>query len=86
LGRTHSQEKPLNIRGLLGVGLDGEPEHKRLTRGKNFVLFGGSRETHQRMTEAALKFNEKVDARGKSLPEINARELAEITQELQDEL
>jgi hypothetical protein len=84
-GRS-SEDGPLGIKGLLGVGLDGEPDEKRITRGKNFFLLGGSRETHQRMTETALKFNEKVEERGKPLDEVNARELREITHELRQEL
>ena len=37
--------------GFLGVGLDNEDGHTRLTRGDNFVLYGGSDETHGRMQE-----------------------------------
>ncbi|KPK65965.1 MAG: hypothetical protein AMK73_01360 [Planctomycetes bacterium SM23_32] len=81
-----SEETPLRIRGLLGIGLDGSPDEKRITRGENFCLFGGSKTTHERMTETALKFNEKVDERGKRLEEVNARELREITGELREEL
>jgi hypothetical protein len=78
-------ERPLNIAGLLGVGLDGSPEKKRVTRGRNFYLFGGSKATHELMVATALRFNEKVDERGKPLAEINARELKEISRELRDE-
>jgi hypothetical protein len=83
---TPSDEKPLKIRGLLGLGLDGDREHKRVTRGPNFRLFGGSRETHERMLDTAMKFNNLVDARGKRLHEVNARELREISAELSDEM
>ncbi|MGD2175529.1 MAG: hypothetical protein PVJ27_09005 [Candidatus Brocadiaceae bacterium] len=79
------EEKPLNIRGLLGVGLDGKDDEIRITRGENFYLYGGTQETHERMVETTLKFNEKVEDRGKSLPEINARELSEIARELKEE-
>ena len=78
--------KALHIRGLLGVGLDTRPGDLRITRGQNFYLCGGSPETHEHMVEVAVRFNEKVDARGKALPEINARELTEITNELREEL
>jgi hypothetical protein len=80
------EERPLNIRGLLGIGLDGGPKHKRVTRGDNFYLIGGSRQTHEHMVETALKFNEKVEERRKPLAEINARELTEIARELHEEL
>ena len=63
---------------LLGLGLDGNDGHTRLTRGKNFVLYGGSEETHSTMQETAIKVNEQLDRRGKRLEEVSARELADI--------
>ena len=53
---------------LLGVGLDSD-EHKRVTTGPNFALLGGTQETHEVMTEKAIKINEKLAARGKKLGE-----------------
>jgi len=79
------EDRPLNIRALLGVGIDGEPDKTRITRGENFFLYGGSAETHERMVETALKFNEKVGQRGKRLRDINLRELTEIAREIQEE-
>lgn len=76
------EEKPLRIRGLLGIGLDGRPDEKRLTRGESFCLYGGSKETHEQMVATALRFNERVDKLGKKLPQINARDLREITRDL----
>jgi hypothetical protein len=81
-----SDEEPLNIKALLGVGLDGRPDQKRVTRGENFLLFGGSKKTHELMVTTTLRFNEKVDQRGKKLEEISARELVEIKRELREEL
>jgi hypothetical protein len=63
---------------LLGVGLDNEDGHKRLTRGEDFSLVGGSAETHERMTETTLKTFEELKARGKTIHEVEPRELAEI--------
>jgi hypothetical protein len=79
------EEQPLNIKGLLGIGLDGKPDEKRITRRDNFFLFGGTRQTHERMVVTVLKFNEKVDKLGKKLEEVNTRELREIAREVQDE-
>jgi hypothetical protein len=81
-----ADERPLNIAGLLGVGFDARPDEKRVTRGENFLLVGGSRETHGRMVETVLTFNELVDKRGKRLEEVNARDLGEIAEELRDRL
>lgn len=63
---------------LLGLAVDAQDGHKRLTRGKNFVLCGGSAETHAQMQETVIKVNEKLDQRGKSLEEVSFRELRDI--------
>jgi len=63
---------------LLGLGFDGKDGHLRITRGKNFRLFGGSKTTHQMMQEKAVKFNEQLRNRGKALEEINRSEFNEI--------
>ncbi|TVR48973.1 MAG: hypothetical protein EA425_13345 [Puniceicoccaceae bacterium] len=63
---------------LIGVGLDNEDGHKRLTRGDQFALVGGSEETHARMTETVLKTFETLQHRGKRLEQVEPRELAEI--------
>jgi len=63
---------------LLGLGLDGKDGHKRITAGKNFLLAGGSEGTHELMQEKAVKFNEELDRRKKSLEEIGPEEFHEI--------
>jgi hypothetical protein len=63
---------------LLGLGLDGDDGHTRLTRGSNFVLCGGSEETHARMQETATKINEHLDRRGRRLEDVSIRELRDI--------
>ena len=63
---------------LLGVGLDGHEEEKRITKGKNFLLAGGSKPTHELMQEKAIKFNEELDRRSKRLEDIEAEEFHEI--------
>lgn len=67
---------------LLGLGLDNKDGHKRITQGENFVLLDGSQETHERMTEKAIKFNEKLKHRGKQLEEINKDEFLDIAHEV----
>ena len=62
---------------LLGVGLDSDG-HKRVTRGPNFALVGGSEETHEVMTEKVIKINEKLAARGKQLENISHEEFDDI--------
>ena len=62
---------------LVGVGLDSDG-HKRVTTGDNFALVGGSKETHEQMTEKALKINEKLKAKGKQLEEVSREEFDDI--------
>jgi hypothetical protein len=64
---------------LLGIGLDSDG-HKRITTGPNFALVGGSKETHEEMTEKAVKINEKLEAKGKQLHEVSHEEFDEIAQ------
>ncbi len=71
------KKKPRRKAVMLGLGLDSDG-HKRLTTGPNFVLAGGSEETHEVMTEKAIKINEKLAAKGKQLDEVSHEEFDEI--------
>lgn len=62
---------------LLGLGLD-DDGHKRVTTGPNFALFGGTEETHEVMTEKAIKINEKLAAKGKRLEDVSREEFDDI--------
>ena len=66
---------------LLGVGLESDG-HKRLTQGSNFALVGGSKDTHEQMTEKAIKINEKLKSRGKQLEEVSREEFDDIAGEV----
>ena len=63
---------------LLGLGLDNDDGHKRVTTGEQFAIVGGSAETHERMTETVVKTFEALKQRGKHLSEVRPRELADI--------
>ena len=66
---------------MLGLGLDSDG-HKRLTTGDNFVLVGGTEETHEVMTEKVIKINEKLAAKGKTLEEVSRQEMDDIAHEV----
>lgn len=72
-GKTKRTRKAV----MLGLGLDSDG-HKRVTSGENFLLAGGSKETHEAMTEKAIKINEKLSARGKRLENVSHEEFDEI--------
>lgn len=66
---------------MLGVGLDSDG-HKRVTKGPNFALIGGSKDTHEQMTEKAVKINEKLKSRGKVLDNVSRQEFDDIAHEV----
>ncbi len=63
---------------LLGVGLDNDDGHKRITTGEQFAIIGGSAETHERMTETVVKTFEELRQKGKPLEAVEPKELSEI--------
>ena len=72
----------LSRKVLLGLGFDGKDGHVRVTKGSNFRLFGGSEETHEVMQEKAIKFNEQLNKRHKTLDEINDIEFLDIAKKV----
>lgn len=78
---AHKVRKPT---ALLGLGLDNDDGHTRLTRGKNFLLCGGSQQTHAVMQETALKINEHLDRRKKRLEDVSVGELRDICRDVAD--
>ena len=66
---------------LLGVGFDNNDGHKRVTKGDNFYLVGGSEETHERMTETAVKFNERLSRKGTRMDELSPEEFRDMIRE-----
>ena len=67
---------------LLGLGLDNEDGHVRITRGENFHLLGGSEDTHGTMQEKAIKMNEHLKSHGKTLEQISHEEFHEIADKI----
>jgi len=75
-GKRLNQNKPQAA--LLGLAFDAEDGHKRITRGPNFLLAGGSHDTHGKMQETAIKINEHLDRKGQQLGDIPMHELRDI--------
>jgi hypothetical protein len=73
----NNQKKAPSI-SLLGVGLDNDDGHKRLTSAEEFAIVGGSAETHEKLTETAIKTFEELKQRGKKIGEVGREEFAEI--------
>ena len=71
---------------LLGLAFDNNDEQTRVTRGKNFLLWGGSTDTHSLMQETAVKINECLDKQGKRLEDVSFPELRDICREVTNRL
>ncbi len=71
--------KKRNLRkSLLGLGLDNSDGHTRVSKGENFFLYGGSKETHGQMQEKAIKINEQLKKKGKNLDSVSESEFRDI--------
>lgn len=75
--RSHNKKNA----ALLGLAFDADDGQKRISRGKNFLLAGGSADTHSLMQETAIKVNEHLDRKGKRLEDVSATELRDILRE-----
>jgi hypothetical protein len=77
-------DKPNKSAALLGLGLDKDDDQTRVTKGKNFLLWGGSKDTHAVMQETAVKINERLDQLNKRLEDVSIKELRDICDEVKD--
>jgi hypothetical protein len=76
----HKRRKP--DAALLGLAFDANDGHKRITRGPNFLLAGGSADTHAVMQETAVKINERLRRDGKQLSDVSVKELRDIVADI----
>jgi len=74
---AESKQNEREVVVFLGVGLDGDGEH-RITRTEHFFLIGGSETTHERMQDAAIKFNESLDRLGQPLQQLPVKEVVDL--------
>jgi hypothetical protein len=72
------------VAGLLGLAFDADDGHKRITRGPNFLLAGGSDQTHGLMRDTIIKVNQELDARGLELNDVSAEELRDLLNDAQE--
>lgn len=78
------EEKQKQQAKLIGLGLDNTDGHKRVTQSERFSIVGGSEETHQCLTETAIKTFETLDKKGKTLETVEKEELNDIIQNALD--
>lgn len=80
--RSQKNPEP-KVAGYVGLGLDSDGE-KRITRGNDFVLLGGTEQTHERMQETAIKVQENLDRKGKRLQDCSPQEFGDMLREAQE--
>jgi len=77
VAKKRKRDEP-EVVGFVGVGLDNQDGHQRLTRSEHFFLVGGSEETHGRMQDVVIRFTESLDRKGKTLQEASADDAVEL--------
>ncbi len=75
-----STKKAIQTLGLIGLGFDNQDEHQRITKGEDFLLVGGSQETHERMQDVAIHITEGLKTKGKRLHDACVDEVVELMQ------
>lgn len=68
----------IGITGIVGLGLDQNDESKRVTRSEHFLLLGGSEQTHERMQDMAIRFEERLKDKGKRLQDTSLPEAMDL--------
>jgi len=63
------------------VGITESDGHKRITKSSDFVLFGGTKETHEQMQDAAMKFTDLRKRSGRELHECSKKEVLDLARE-----
>jgi hypothetical protein len=81
--KTKKPDGP-KVAGVLGVGLDNEDGHQRITRADGFLLVGGSGETHERMQDVAIRVTESLESKGKRLQDASAEEVIDLIRRAAD--
>lgn len=74
------------LQGVLGLGLDDDGGHHRLTKGSDFKLVGGSAETHERMTDLVMRMRETLKREGKNFADINRAEFEDLARDSLEDL
>ena len=79
--KTQPKPKKSKDAALIGVGLDNQDEETRLTKGENYLLVGGSKQTHEIMQETAVRVNEQLEKKGKRLADLEPEEFRDVMAE-----
>ncbi len=79
-----SKANKTEIVGLIGVGLDNQDGHQRITKGEDFLLVGGCQETHEQMQDVAIRVTETLKDKGKRLQDACPEEVVDLVRKALD--
>ena len=74
------RRNPPSWKLLMGFGLDSDG-HARVTRGEDYVLLGGSENTHGRMQDEVERFRDVLQRMGTDLQRASTDEVVEAAHE-----
>ena len=77
-GRASNEEQRS---GLLGIGLDARDGQDRVTQGDDFLLVGGSQETHERLQGLVIRMEEKLKRKGKRIRDLEGAEFEDTVRD-----
>jgi hypothetical protein len=84
VAKKKQDDNKTEVVGFLGVGLDNQDGHHRVTQSDNFLLVGGSSDTHERMQDVAIYFDESLESKGKRLEDAEAQEILDLLRDALD--
>jgi len=71
---------------LIGVGFDPNPDgHDRITKGPDFTLRGGTKETHERMQEVAMRVSQDLKRQGTTMRGAEPQQVRDAIMRAEDE-
>jgi hypothetical protein len=65
---------------LVGVRTGKGDGHTRVSRGKDFVAVGGTKEAHEHLRETVAEISQEAKRRGRDLAEVRKEEFREIVE------
>jgi len=80
MNRITSKPKQKANTHLIGIGMDCEDGHTRITSAEQFSIMGGSEKTHDCMTETVCKTFEDLKHDGKTLENVEESHLTDLLQ------
>ena len=78
---THAEGGPRQGRlraAIVGLGVRAEDGQHRIITGEEYLLVGGSAESHAEMVETVLRLESELERLGQKLGEVTPDQLAEI--------